>query len=210
MKIVILGASGKTGRELVGQALDAGHEVTAVVRSPEKMDIKHPKLKVMQGDAKDSISLERVFAGNQAVLSAVGSTPKHPDYHLMHGTAEAIDRASRATGLRRVVILTSFVALPERLSFIVRQATKLGLGKIITDTQAMKRYLAATDLHWTVVHATRLTNKPETGNVHVVPAGKRVGASDSIARADVASFMLGELDDRKFAKRSVLITGGKL
>lgn len=207
MKIVILGASGKTGRELVSQALEAGHEVTALVRAPEKMNIEHPDLKVVKGNAKDLQSLEAAFVGNEAVLSALGAAARHPDYHLMRGAAEAIGKAAQDTGLRRVIILASFVALPERLSFIVRQATKLALGKIIADTRDMKQYLDTTDLKWTIVHATRLTQKPRSDNVRVVPAGEKVRAGDSIARADVAAFMLSQLSDNAFAQQPVLITG---
>ncbi|MDX1521840.1 MAG: SDR family NAD(P)-dependent oxidoreductase, partial [Anaerolineae bacterium] len=72
-KVVVFGATGGVGRQLVAQALEQGHAVTAFARTPAKLDINHENLTVVQGDVMDAASVERAMQGQEAVLAALGS-----------------------------------------------------------------------------------------------------------------------------------------
>ena len=207
MKLAILGASGRTGQHLLQQALEAGHEVTALVRNPSRIITRHDNLRIVQGNAKDAEALARAFKGQDAVVSAVGISVRGRDYDLMQASAKAIIAAAKASGIQRVIMMSSFVGLPDRLDFITRQLTKTAMGKIIADIQAMQEEFARSDLRWTTVYAVRLTDKAKTGKARVVPEDKRVGPSHSITRADVASFILHELENDQHIQKTVLITG---
>ena len=92
MKLLAFGATGSVGRELVEQALEQGHSVTAFVRDPAKLGIAHPELQIFQGDALDPASVEAAVRGQQAVLCALGAGRKgvcpfrrDAKYHQHHG-----------------------------------------------------------------------------------------------------------------------------
>src|SRR5688572_18093218 len=104
MKIVVFGASGQTGRLLVEQALAAGHEVTALVRDPSKLAVRHERLRVLQGDVQDAGAVAGAVAGQDAVLSALG--PAGPAFTSMTLGARHILAAIEQHGVRRLVTLT--------------------------------------------------------------------------------------------------------
>ena len=110
MKIVIFGASGKTGHELVKQALDLDHEVTAFVRDPGKLKIQHSNLNVLQGDVTNDLNVQLAVKGHDAVLSALGAaSPFKFDQVLVDGI-DNIVKAMEAEGIKRLIYL-SFVAV---------------------------------------------------------------------------------------------------
>ncbi len=104
MKVVIFGASGGTGRELVRQALDAGHDVTAFVRDVTRLGVTHERLRVAQGDVRHAAAVSATTAGQDAVLSALG--PSKPDFDAMTVGARNILAAMNEHGVRRLVTLT--------------------------------------------------------------------------------------------------------
>src|SRR4051794_17092135 len=102
MKVVVLGATGGTGRELVKQALELGHDVTAFVRDPAKLKIEHERLSVVQGNMLDTASLEKAIIGQDVVVSALGSPGLGKSTDLSEGTANII-RAMDKAGVKRLV-----------------------------------------------------------------------------------------------------------
>src|SRR5688572_11660953 len=105
MKIVVFGASGGTGLEVVKQALDAGHLITAFVRTPSKVPIQHPNLTFIQGDVMDAAAVEKAIVGQEAVISVLGPV-RPPVPHMMETAAKNIVAAMKKHGIRRIVSMT--------------------------------------------------------------------------------------------------------
>ncbi|ULL18386.1 NAD-dependent epimerase/dehydratase family protein [Paenibacillus sp. H1-7] len=106
MKLVIFGATGGTGRQVAVQALEKGHKVTAVVRKPEALDLRHDNLEVIQGDVLHPPSIREAISGKDAVLSALGVTHRNPTTVYSAGTANVME-AMRTAGVQRLVCLSS-------------------------------------------------------------------------------------------------------
>jgi len=159
MRIVILGATGKTGREIMTQGLNRGFEITALVRSPQKIAIKSDRLRVVVGSPFDEDGLRRVLLRTDAVLSALGHTDLKPS-DMVTVAARALVSAMKATGVRRLLILSSTLVAPggSFLTKIPRVLTRHPLH----DSAEMEKVVARTDLDWTIVRLVRLTNKAES------------------------------------------------
>src|SRR5258705_12540387 len=110
VSLVVLGAAGRTGRLVVEQALAAGHPVTALVRSPEKLTLRHPKLRVVVGDATDPTALSRALTGSEAVISTLGSRRTG-----IADSSRALVAAAREAGVNRVVILSSWLVQRDQM-----------------------------------------------------------------------------------------------
>ncbi len=104
MKLAILGATGKVGRALTAKALEVGHEVTALVRNPAKLEISHAKLRVLQGDATNAGDIASLVQGQEAVLNALGPTKTSPKDVLTVNTRLVI-AAMKQHGVRHTVIV---------------------------------------------------------------------------------------------------------
>jgi putative NADH-flavin reductase len=191
LRLVILGATGGTGLELVRQALGRGHLVTALVRSPERLSEFRGRLNVKQGDLLDSVSLEKVIQGHDAVLSGFG--PRVPvskaDANLLERFARALVTAMPAAGVQRVVV--------ESVAFLFKNSVfppayilgRLFFPRAVADASAMERIFAETDLEWTIVRPPELTDKPYTGKYRV-REGHLPRFGLKICRADVADLMI--------------------
>lgn len=204
MKIVILGASGKTGRELVSQALEQGYAVTAFVRDENKIRIKKPNLTIRVGDVRSQADLQAVLGGKDAVVNALGSNKLKDD--LMTASTEALIRAMHAVGMRRAVMLSSFLMTDHQKPGLLMKAVSNISKGIIKDKSASESLLKDSGLDWTLVYATRLKSGPLTGNVRVVDSAEPVSLQNGINRADVANYMLELLDNESLYQKSVLIT----
>lgn len=204
MNITILGASGQTGLELVRQALAAGHQVTALARAPEAFPVADPALSIAAGDARVPADLAKALAGQDAVLSALGSM-KAGDELLQRSTA-ALVSAARDTGVRRVVQLSSFLAAPNYKPGLAGKLMSPMISGMVADKRAGEDLLTRSDLDWTIVYATGLDKAKAGQPVRIVGPGEKVTLSNGIARADVARFMLAELDRAPHHQGKVVIT----
>src|SRR5713226_5194829 len=124
MNLVVLGATGGTGRLVVEQALAAGHTVTALVRSPEKLTLRNPNLHVIAGQATDPSAVSRALDGADALISTLG------------GTGSVISDAAPRAGVSRVVVLSSFLVERDRFDPVTRLLTGLAMGSMIKDKSA--------------------------------------------------------------------------
>lgn len=204
MRIVILGASGKTGRELVKLALDQGYAVTAFVRDETKIRLKKPNLTVKVGDARNQADLQAALAGKDAVVSVLGSNKLGDD--LIATSTEALIRAMHAVNVRRVVMLSTFLMTEHRKSGVLMKAVDKVSKGMKQDKSAGEALLKDSGLDWTIVYATRLKGGKLSGNVRVVDSAEPIGIKSGIKRADVAQYMLDLLDNESMHKQSVLIT----
>lgn len=209
MKLTVFGASGRTGRPLVEQALRAGHEVTAFVRDPAKLGISHEKLRVVSGDVKSNPEkVSEAVAGADAVLSVLGQTKGSPKDLQTAGTRNVV-AAMREHGVRRLVSLTGAgVADPRdepKLSdraivFLLRRLQ----GDVLRDAQEHARIIQESGLDWTIVRGPMLTEGEKKGEYRVGYVGKGSGAR--ISRADVADFMLRQADDDAYLHQAPMVS----
>jgi len=201
MNLSVLGAAGATGIPLVEQALAAGHRVTALVRSGQELTITNPNLHVVEGDATDHAAVSEAMNGGDAVISVLGA--RGP---VITEATRAIVDAARQTGPERVVMLSPFVAARDRLTPVTRVVTGIAMSSQIKDKTAGEEILRASGLDWTIVYPTKLTNGPKT-EARVVPENEKVGASQKISRAGVASFLLHATAEDLYSSSGVVITG---
>lgn len=201
MNLSVLGATGATGTQLVEQALTAGHHVTALARSPEKLTITNPSLHVVQGDATDRAAVSRAMKGADAVISTLGATGP-----VIAEATRAIVAVAKQEGPQRIVIMSSFAVARDRLTPASKLLTRMAMGSQIKDKTTGEEALRASGLDWTIVYATKLTNGPKTEPT-VVPVTTKVGMSQKISRATAASFLLQAATDGLYSRRTVIITG---
>lgn len=194
MKLTVFGATGGTGRQVVEQALAAGHDVTAVVRDPARLTLQHARLQVLCADVRDPAAIAPALTGSVAAISALG--PRSRDrIGICSAGAQSILTAMRATGVRRFVgISAGPVAAPDpgdRLLYrlILRRLARAIFKSGYADLARMEDEVRRSGLDWTILRPPRLTDKPYTGRYrtalnHNVPGGY------AIARADLADAII--------------------
>ena len=208
MRLLVIGATGGTGRELVRQALARGHEVRALVRDPAKAGSLDARAEVARGDVLDPASLAAAVRGREAVLSALGTRKlgRRPTTLFSDGTRNLIG-AMRAEGARRLVCVTGIGAGESRGHgpwWYDRLVLPLLLDEIYKDKTRQEELIRGSGLDWVIVRPAILTNGPATGSARAVTdlAGSRFS---KVSRADVAAFMLDQLtSDAYLGKAPVL------
>ena len=201
MNLAVLGAAGGTGLHVVEQALADGHMVTALVRSREQLTLTDPDLEVVVGDATDRAVLSEAVTGADAVISVLGA--RGP---VMADATRALVSVAEQSGPRRIVMLSSFAVERERLTPVAKFVTGLAMGRQIRDKAAGEEVLRASGLDWTIVYATKLTNGPKT-EPRVVPDTEKVGLSQKISRAGVASFLVRAATEDLYGRQGIVVTG---
>jgi putative NADH-flavin reductase len=206
MKIVVFGASGGTGRELVQQGLGLGHDVTAFVRNPASFT-NQSSLRLAVGDARDGKAVAMAVAGQDAVLSALGARSLFDDRLLPESMAHIL-AAMQQHGVPRLIVLGASGALPgagKNLSPATRLLLDLVaatlLRKPFASQRAMQALIRNSDREWTVVQPPRLVNVPGRGVWRVDGEALAKGGL-RIARADVAAFMLAQLSTTEWVRKS--------
>jgi uncharacterized protein YbjT (DUF2867 family) len=199
--LLVLGATGRTGRLVVEQALAAGYSVTALVRSPEKLAVSHPRLRVVIGGATDSAALSQALAGATAVISALGGSGGS----LIADASSALVAAARAGGVSRVVVLSSWLVQRDAMSAVTRAITRIGMGSLITDKIAGEQLIRDSGLDWTIVYPSVLTDGPAVGSV-VLAGGAKRGITERISRADVAAWLVHAATEAQYSGRAVGLT----
>ncbi len=202
-RVLIVGATGGTGRQLVAQALERGHVVTALARNPSALGIAHPQLQVIRGDVLDYPSLEAAVRGQEAVISALGHKRFFfPTRTLSDGTANLL-RAMTMNGVRRFVCETA-LGIGDSAGRMGFYYTFLVIPLIVPfyfwDKTRQERLIAGSSLDWIIVRPGALTNGARRGRYR---HGTHVGSflwTVRIARADVADFMLNQMTDNTYLR----------
>jgi uncharacterized protein YbjT (DUF2867 family) len=202
INLVVLGATGGTGRLVVEQALAAGHTVTALVRSPEKLAVRNPNLHVVAGQATDPSAVARALDRADALISTLGGGGS-----VISDSTQAIVEAAHEAGVSRVVLLSSFLVERDRFNPVTRLLTGIAMGSMIKDKSAGEKALRESNLDWTIVYASSLTDGPGRGQVAVLTETGRWTLSQRIARADVAAWLLRAATSPETSRRTVSITG---
>ena len=205
MKLLVLGATGPTGREVVSQAIELGHEVTAFARRPEGVT---QKVRVIQGDAmRDPYSIAEALQGQEAVVSALGLGKVLIPNRFTERTISNIVPAMERAGVKRLVWMSSFgvgdtaraAPLPMRLAYSTL------LYAVFRDKEVGEAELRKSALDWTIVYPTTLTDGPKTASYRAGEELKLEGMP-SISRADVAHFMLHEVGANAYVRRGVVLS----
>jgi putative NADH-flavin reductase len=204
MKLLVFGATGGTGREIVAQALEQGHVVTVFVRNPAAITTKHDHLKVVQGDVLDYPSVEAAVQGQNAVLSALGVRKLRKNTILSDGTKNIIQAMERH-GIKRFICESSLGVGDSRgqLGWVFNIfVIPLLLRNVFQDKEAQEQYIQQSSLEWVIVRPAALTNGPRTGAYRsgFSPTDRTIAAK--ISRTDVADFMLKQLTDNSYLRKT--------
>jgi putative NADH-flavin reductase len=206
MNILVFGASGRTGRELVKKALSLNHRVTAFVRNPAKINVSHENLKIIQGDIINSESVEQAVAGHDAVLSTLGAaSPFKYDHSVVEGIGNIVKAMEKTDG-RRLIYMSAINVEESRSNagLIIKFLAPILLRTESAGHEARERIIKRSALDWTIVRPAALTNgpsKPYRRGENV----KANGISASISRVDVADFMIQQLTDNTFLGKAPII-----
>lgn len=202
MKLLVLGANGQTGRQVVERALEAGHTVTAFARDPSKMKLSDDRLRVVNGDARYISDLNAALKGQDAVINTIGGGERK----LIEKTTASLIAAMKESRVKRIVCMSTFIATPNfKPTGTMKLFPRLVRG-MAKDDLAGVQLLESSGLDWTIVYATLLRNKPASG-YRLVGPDETVTAKDHVNRADMAECLLAVLGDRETIKQSLLVTG---
>ena len=190
MRLIVLGATGGIGKFLLEFATARGHEVTAFVRSPQKIALKSERLRVVPGDLLHAEQLAQALLGQNVVLSAFGpATLRRVTTRGEFGTALAT--AMERSGVRRAVVVSSGLLFEEQ-NAIGKLLRGTLFRNLLPDMSAMEATLEKDGLEWTIVRPPRLTNGPLTKSYSV--ADGRLPKGMTVSRACVADFMIKEAE----------------
>jgi putative NADH-flavin reductase len=209
LKIVVFGASGNTGKQLVEQALAAGYEVVAYARNPSKLNVSHEHLTVINGELSDAALIETAVKGTDAVLSALGPRGGSKNKPLTQGMRNII-AAMNNQGVRRLIMTSTLSAKdskdkPDFRTKAMVNLVKTTMHAAYEDIVSVAETVRASDLEWTIVRLAILNNKPKSGKVKVGYVGSgEVGTQ--ISRADIADFMLKQIEDTKYLREAPAIS----
>jgi uncharacterized protein YbjT (DUF2867 family) len=203
MELLIIGATGTTGREVVKQALSLGHRVTAFSRNPEPLrQIRHHNLQLMSGDVMDALSVEKAVRGKDAVLSTLGAGRKGTI--RSEGTRHVIE-AMQKNKVRRFICQTTLGAGDSRvhLNFFWKHVMfGLMLREAYHDHEVQERYIMNSNLDWTIVRPAALTDGPATGQYRHGFGEEERGLKLKVSRQDVALFMLMQLSSEQYVHQA--------
>lgn len=201
MRLTLFGATGGTGRQFLTQALEAGHQVQALVRRPEALaDVRHERLEPMAGDLLEAGAVDRAVAGSEAVVFTAGYSGSYGLLKAREGTRlysagmDNVLAAMERHGVRRLVAVSSLAVVDAHDEpWFFRVVIKgYFLRKVYDDMILMEQRLAKSPLDWTVLRPPELTDKPRTDRYRLSDTGD-LPKSRYLSRADLATALLKEL-----------------
>jgi len=209
MQVLVVGATGGTGRQVVEQALQLGHFVTAFVRDPAKLLIQHPNLTVLTGDVLKPETVLPAVRRQDVVICSLGSRPGQKDQAVAEGTRNLVVAMHQA-GVQKLFVVSSLgvgtsyeeASLPSKLII------KTLLSGVIAEKEKQEQTVRESGLDWVIVRPTSLTNGPITGHYRI---GEHLPFSrfdfPRISRADVAAFLLHQLEKDTYQQKAITLTG---
>lgn len=201
MKIIVFGATGGVGQSVVKQAVENGFEVTAFVRTPEKLQTTHEKLTIIKGDAFNQQEVTAAIAGHDAVVSCLGSSQGMKKSTELQDMVKNIVAGMQEQGVKRI-IYTASAGIYNELPGISGKLMMGMLKNALTDHRAAVDWIESRGLNYTIVRPMGLTNGPFSGQYREASEGVPEKAK-SIARADVAHFILKALNNPQYENTSI-------
>ena len=209
MKLTIFGATGETGKQLVEQALTAGSYVVAYARNPSKLDFMHKNLTIVEGELADQPIIEHAVSGADVVISVLGPRGGSKDKPITQGMQNIIT-AMNKYGVRRLIVSSTLSVkdsndLPDFKAKVLVNFVKLTMRSAYEEIISVAETIRRSDLDWTILRLTTLNNNPKSGNVRVGYLGKGE-VRMRISRADLAEFMLKQVQNTKYLRQSPVIS----
>lgn len=208
MRITVFGATGKTGKLLVQQALEQGHDIVALARTPAKMEIQNPRLHVVQGDIQNAQTVAQAIAGSDAVISVLGPTSNAPDLVVSRGMQNILAGMRQENVTRLIISAGAGVGdpadqpgIPDK---IITTLLKLVSKNVLQDMVNTVAVVRNSDRDWTIVRVPMLTDDVSVGTLRVGAVGKDIGTR--VGRADLAAFLLKQLNDETWLRRAPAIS----
>lgn len=211
MRIVVFGANGGTGRLLTEQALDAGHDVVAVTRKPDRFPLAHQRLGVVEADVHDGAAVVRAVDGADAVLSTLGVPFTRKPISIYSAGVANIGAAMEQHGVTRVVVVSSAGTEPQRhegagflMNRVMQPLVTATIGKTTyADMRGMEAHLRASELEWTVMRPSGLFDAPAVSRYEL-----NEDHADGVftSRADLAASMLAQVGSTRWIRKNVAVT----
>ena len=203
MRLLVLGATGRTGQAFLDLGLTRGHHLTAFVRSPEKLT-RHPWLTVVKGNPLSKDALAEVLPGHDAVISAIGPRTREAmaGSTLLATSAASTVAAMRSTGVRRLLVVSAALLFPGGGPLV--SVGRFLFRAHIRDTRAMEETVESSGLGWTVVRPPRLVDAPDPSyraEVNALPSGMRVSAW--LSWKGTAAFLLDSVERGRYLEQMV-------
>ena len=209
MKLLIIGGTGKTGRELIKQGLVEGHVITAIARNPKKLKFDNPNFSVVKGDVLISDSLENPFREQDAVISALGHKRFFIKTTILSRGTKNIINAMNNNGVKRFICITSLGIKDSKFKlglYYTLFTIPVILFFYFLDKRKQEELIMKSNLDWTIVRPGQLTNgKKRTNYKHDIKAGNYI-LTKMISRASVAHFILKILDANFYMHKAVGVT----
>ncbi len=207
-RLLVLGATGGTGQHVVAEALRHGFEVTAFVRDASRMATESQRLRVKVGDVtRDDESLTSAMDGQDAVISVLGVGKSFKSGGVIAQATPHILRSMEAAAVRRLIFTSAFGVGETRRDVppVPRLFMSTLLRDVYRDKAAGETALRNSSFDWTVVYPTRLVDSPATGKYRV---GERLALRGfpAIGRADLADFLLRQVNDATYIRKGVLVS----
>ena len=209
MKITVFGSTGKTGREVVRQALDREYIVTAYARNPQKLDMTHPNLSVVSGELSDKDAIKSAIQGADCVISALGPYFSVSDTVLSDGVINILSTMEECDVNR--IIQLSTISSPDpndgkdfRAKLLVGMVKRSYYGSY-AEIVRIGRMVRNSNLDWTLVRITLLNNRPLSKELRVSYPGQKIVRS-TVSRADLAWFMLEQVESAEHSRKAPAIS----
>lgn len=210
LDITIFGGTGKTGLLLIEKALKSGHIVTVFARTRSKISIQHKNLKIAKGELNEPNSIEEAIKNADAVISVLGPSQNTKGLVIADGIKNIVD-AMKKNGVKRLIATAtpSFKDRNDKFQFgfsfgifMVKALIKDSYNNIVLTG----KHISESDLDWTIVRLPMLSDKPASGKIHAGYTGDGTVNLFSLSRADLADFLLQQIDDKKWLNKSPVIS----
>src|SRR6202162_4423961 len=207
MRVLIFGATGGTGRYLVSQGLEQGCQLTAFVRNPGTLTIKHPSLTIFKGGLSDHNSITNALNGVNVVICVLGNDTRKALFkpsNMISQSLPNIISAMQQGRVERLLFVSSF-GVNAKMFWPEKLLLRTLFRNLFTDLPVQEKLIKESGLDWTIVRPARLTNGPKTGEcrseeyIYIHPF-------TSISRADVADFLLKEAISSEYQRKVVTIS----
>ena len=206
MKLLVLGGTGGTGRHVVTQALETGHDVTVLARDRAKAGVQHERFRLVDGDVKNTATLGDAMRGQDVVISAIGRGKSLRSEHLIAETVPRIIAAMRENGVKRLIFTSAlgvgetFRDCPLPLKIFIRTLLRgIYADKIIGD-----EIIRSSGLDWTIAQPAVLTDGPLTKSYRVGEHLPLAGMA-AVSRADTAHFIVEHINDRSSFGKTLVV-----
>lgn len=208
MNVAIFGATGQLGRHVTEQALAAGAQVTAFTRHPDNLDIDHPELRCVAGEISAAEAVAAAVVGTDAVIVTIGSGKSRKNTVRSDCTRNVIDAMHRH-GVKRLIVQTTLGCQEtwENLNFLWKRVMFGALIRpVFLDHEVQEQLTQSSGLDWTIVRPSAFREEPTDDELRIGFPPSESGLKLTVAKSEVARFIVDQLEDRTFVNQAVSIS----